>query len=171
MEDTTAKTPNNRAIVIVLAVVAVLLVAVIAYMAFGSKAADEPAADAGTGTATPSAPAAFDPATATRVPDGETPEAFVAAYFDAIIAGDFQSAFDRLPADKKASYGDVTAFTSQVQSYGMTEYTMGEVTESGEDTVVNAAAVMPGGTFNYIWTFTKDGGSWLVKSRDLGSMQ
>lgn len=170
MEETTAKSSNNRAIVIVLAVIAVLLVAVIAYMAFGNKAADEPAASTDTGTGAP-ATATFDPATATRVPDGETPETFVAGYFDAIVAGDFQAAYDRLPLDKKTSYGDVATFTSQVQAYGVSGYTMGEITESGDETVVNAAASMPGGNFNYIWTFVKDGDSWLVKSRELGSMQ
>lgn len=173
MEESTAKSPNNRAIVIVLAVIAVLLVAVIAYMAFGNKAANEPATTtpaAGTDTAAPAA-TEFDPATATRVPDGETPETFVAGYFDAIVAGDFQAAYDRLPLDKKTSYGDVDTFGAQVKAYGVTGYTMGEITESGDETVVNAAASMPGGNFNYIWTFVKDGKSWLVKSRELGSMQ
>lgn len=178
MEESTGTTSApNRSIVILLSVIIVLLLVVVGYFLFFNKGAsdtvatDTAATDTGapagmTGTTTD---AAFDPATATKVPAGETPEQYVVAYFDAVVAGDFQTAYDRLPADKKAAQ-DAAAFGQQLAGYGVTAYTIDNVAEEGDQAEVTATATMPGGAFQYLWTFVKDGDGWLVKSRTLPGM-
>ncbi len=177
MEESTGTTPApNRSIVIVLSVIVVLLLAVVGYFLFVDKPATNTAATdtAATDTGAPAGMTgttgvAFDPATATKVPEGETPEQYVVAYFDAVVAGDFQTAYDRLPADKKAAQ-DAAAFSEQLKGYGVTSYTIDSSVEEGEEAKVTATATMPGGDFQYLWTFVKDGNGWLVKSRTLPGM-
>lgn len=177
MEESTERTAApNRSIVILLSVIVVLLLAVVAYFLLADGAATDTATnDAATDTAAPTGmtgsttPAEFDPATATKVPAGETPEQYVVVYFDAVVAGDFQTAYDRLPSDKKAAQ-DAASFASQLQGYGVTAYTIDGATEEGEEAQVTATATMPGGAFQYLWTFVKDGDGWLVKSRTLPGM-
>jgi hypothetical protein len=165
----------NRAIVILLGVIVLLLVAVVAFFVFGSPGSDTVTGTTATGTGTTGMPAAstpapFDPATAVKVPAGETPEDYVKRYFDAIVAGDFGAAFVLLPTTKQATYGSEAAFSDQLTGYGVTGYTIDDVTETGEESKVTATATMPGGAFQYLWTFVKDGENWLVKSRDLPGM-
>jgi len=178
MEESTGSTAApNRSIVILLSVIVVLLLAVVGYFIFadgnaantatnGTGATDTPAS---TGMPTATTPAEFDPATATKVPAGETPEQYVTVYFDAVVAGDFQAAYDRLPADKKAAQ-DAAAFATQLTGYGVTAYTIDSAAEEGDEAQVTATATMPGGSFQYLWTFVKDGDGWLVKSRTLPGM-
>ncbi|MDO8846927.1 MAG: hypothetical protein Q7W51_00865 [Coriobacteriia bacterium] len=169
----------NRNIVILLVVIIVLLAAAVAYFVF---------ADGGTGTGTTtdtttgdtsgsmtttgtmSQDVAFDAATATVVEEGVTPEQHVTAYFDAVLAGDYTTAFKMLPTSKQAEYGDEAAFASQLTGYGITSFTIDSTVENGEETEVTATAAMPGGNFSYLWTFVKDGDNWLVKSRTLPGM-
>lgn len=169
----------NRTILALLGVIVVLLIAIIAFFFFrGSDTASTtpdaqaPAAtDTGSATSMPgaTAPVEFDPATATKVPAGETPEQYVVAYFDAVVAGDYATAYERMPADKKAA-STQEQYADQLKGYGMTEYTIDNATESGDEAQVTATAVMPGGSFTYLWTFVKDGDGWLVKSRTLPGM-
>jgi len=185
MEETTPTAPStNKTVTIVLIAIIVLLAAVIAYFLLSGNngtAADQPAASGtastDTGDATPPAgmsgtteAAPFDPATATKVAEGTTPEQHVTVYFDAVLAGDYATAYAMLPTSKQQSYGTADAFGEQLKSYGMTEYTIDSAVEEGDETQVMATAVMPGGSFQYLWTFVKDGDSWLVKSRDLPGM-
>ncbi len=185
MEETTPTAPStNKTVTIVLIAIIVLLAAVIAYFLFSGNngtAADQPAstgtASTDTGNATPPAgmpgtteAAPFDPATATKVAEGTTPEQHVTVYFDAVLAGDYATAYAMLPTSKQQSYGTADAFGEQLKSYGMTEYTIDSAVEEGDETQVLATAVMPGGSFQYLWTFVKDGEGWLVKSRDLPGM-
>ena len=181
-ESANAPAAPNRTILVLLGVIVVLLIAIIAFFFFRgsggtadtgtSTGTQAPAAgDTGSGTGMPgaTAPVAFDPATATKVPAGETPEQYVVAYFDAVVAGDYETAYERMPADKKAT-STLEQYADQLKGYGMTEYTIDDVAESGDEAQVTATAVMPGGSYTYLWTFVKDGDGWLVKSRTLPGM-
>lgn len=174
MEQSNAPAGPNRTILILLGVIVLLLIAVIVYfMTAGNKApATNTATNTNTNTNTGApAAAAFDPATATKVADGQTPEDHVKKYFDAVIAGDYSTAFKMLPTSKQAEYGDEAAFTQQLQGYGVTGYNVDSGQQQGEEYQVLATATMPGGDFQYLWTFVKgDGGGWLVKARTLPGM-
>lgn len=111
----------------------------------------------------------FDPKTATKVAAGKTPEEHVKAYFDAVLDSDFATAYDLLPADKKAAQ-DEAAFAEQLKGYGITSYTIDDVTEKDVEAQILATASMAGGSFQYLWTFVKDGDGWLLKSRTLPGM-
>ncbi len=173
-ENVTGTSSPNRMVVVLLGVIVLLLVAIIGYLVFGGGLGgtaknETPAPAATSGMTGTTAAAPFDPATATTVPAGETPEQFVTAYFDAVVAGDYETAYNRLPTDKKAQY-DLAGFTEQLKGYGVTAYTIDNVAEEGEEAQVTATATMPGGAFQYLWTFVKDGEGWLVKSRTLPGM-
>lgn len=172
MEETSTA-PNNRTVIILLGVIVLLLLGIIAYFLFANGSGDSATPTTGTnGTSTTPAattPAPFDPATATKVPAGETPEQYVTAYFDAVVAAEYQTAYDRLPADKKAAQ-DAAAFGEQLAGYGFTGYKIDSAVEEGEEFKVTATATTSGGEFQYLWTFVKDGDGWLVKSRTLPGM-
>jgi hypothetical protein len=168
----------NKMVIALLAVVVVLLGVIVAIVVL------KPAAKTvtpGTGTTTDGSTAttptgmgagstaAYDPATATRLGEGETPATFVESYFKELVAGDFEGAYNRLPTAKKAAQ-DAAGFASQLKSYGITGYTMGETTVNGADTVVSGTAITGSGNFEYIWTFTKVDSKWVVKGRELGGM-
>jgi hypothetical protein len=177
----TPAAPNRTALILLGAIVVLLIAIVVLFLTRGNST---PAPIAGqnnlppTATGTmpgatggmPTAPAApFDPATATKVPEGQTPETYVVEYFDAVVAGDFATAYSLLPTDKKAASTE-EQFAEQLRGYGVTEYTIDSATEAGEEAQVLATATMPGGAFQYLWTFVKDGDGWLVKSRTLPGM-
>lgn len=180
MEDSnsTAAPVNNRTVMILLGIIVILLAAIVAFVVLGNgdKTAETPNTTETTATANTGAPAgmsqdtAFDPASATVVAAGKTPEQHVTAYFDAVVAGDFSAAYKMLPAAKQAEYGSEEAFSTQLTGYGITSYTIDESTENGDEAQVTATAVMEGGNFQYLWTFVKDGDDWLVKSRTLPGM-
>lgn len=183
MEETHSTAAGNRTVTILLIVVVVLLAAIVVYLVFsgsGATSADDGATGtAVSGEATADVPsgmtgsteeAEFDPATATRVAAGMTPEQHVSAYFDAVVAGDFEGAYALLPAAKQQEYGSLDAFSEQLKGYGITSFTIDSVVEEGDETQVTATATMPGGDFQYLWTFVKDGEEWLVKSRTLPGM-
>ncbi|MCL4078167.1 hypothetical protein MX659_00875 [Coriobacteriia bacterium Es71-Z0120] len=171
-----AASGGQSKVVIALAAVVVVLVGVIVGLVVLNKPA-APAAPAN-GTAangTSGMPAGmpadvpFDPKTATKVVAGKTPEDHVKAYFDAVVKGDFATAYELLPADKKAAQ-DEAAFAEQLKGYGISSYTIDNVTEKDGETQVLATASMAGGSFQYLWTFVKDGNDWLLKSRTLPGM-
>jgi len=184
MEESTESTestaaPKNKSVVILLVVIIALLAAAVAYFVLADKGATDTTTTDGTsteGTATPpagmpgSTSTEFDPATATVVAEGLTPEQHVTSYFESVVGGDYATAFKMLPATKQAEYGDEAAFASQLTGYGITSFTIDGVTEGADQTEVTATAVMPGGNFQYLWTFVKDGDNWLVKSRTLPGM-
>lgn len=168
----------NKIVYILLGVIVVLLIGVVAAIALqgGNKAASPtgPTNPAGTGTTPPAGMGTatadtFDPATATRVPEGETPEQYVETYFKALVDADYQKAYDRLPTAKKEAQ-DLKSFSDQIAGYGITGYEMGQTTVEGEDTKVTCSAVTGAGNFEYIWTFTKVDDKWVVKARVLGGM-
>ncbi|MHB1340700.1 MAG: hypothetical protein ACYC77_11665 [Coriobacteriia bacterium] len=167
----------NKGVLALLAVIVVLLGVIVAIILLQKPATTTTTTNTGTGSTATTAPAGmppaatgeFDPATATKVADGVTPEQHVEKYFSSIISGDYQTAYDLLPADKKAAQ-DAASFGEQLAGYGITEFTMGETTKEGDDTKVSATATMAGGSFDYVWTFTTVDGKLVVKSRELAGM-
>jgi hypothetical protein len=182
MEEIQGPARQNRTTVILLGVIALLLIVVAAILLTqgGDKTPGSPTGNAGggntssntTGTTMPgtgTTPQPFDPATATKVPAGETPDEYVKKYFEAVLAGDYAAAYERLPADKKAAQ-DQASFAEQLKGYGISAYTIDDVSEKGDEAQVYATATMAGGSFQYLWTFVKGGDGWLVKSRTLPGM-
>jgi len=178
-EPITEAAPANKTVVMLLAAIAVLLVAIVGVIVVqGNTAAPPTSADGAAHTGAQLPPASmggamptgeFDPATATKVPEGQTPEQYVETYFQAIVDGDYATAYELLPADKKAAQ-TADSFAQQLGGYGINAFEMGQVTEQGDERAVNATAVTPMGGFPYMWTFVKDGDGWLVKSRALTDM-
>jgi hypothetical protein len=172
---------QSKVVIVLVAVVVVLVGVIVGLVVLNKPAA--PSAPAGgtaaTGGTTPggtggmpgSTPAdvPFDPKTATKVAAGKTPEDHVKTYFDAVVKGDYATAYDLLPADKRAAQ-DEAAFAEQLKGYGITSFAIDDVTEKGSETQVLATASMAGGSFQYLWTFVKDGNDWLLKSRTLPGM-
>ena len=175
--ETGAPAGPNKIVYILLGVIVVLLIGVVAAIAMqGTGKTASPTATTPTpGATTPPAGMmtatddTFDPATATRVPEGETPEVFVETYFKDLVEKDYEDAYNRLPAAKKAAQ-DLNSFSDQIAGYGITGYEMGATTSEGEDTKVTCSAITSAGNFEYIWTFTQVDGKWVVKARVLGGM-
>jgi hypothetical protein len=170
---------NQKMIIALLGVVAVLLAVIVGVLLFKSPSSDIAAVDpnalpptttTGTGTPAPTpAPAGpFDPAKATKVVGD--PKAHVDKYFSAIVKKDWKTAYDLLPVDKKASYGSADSFGQQLASYGANGYKMGAVQTKGDQETVSATLETSGGGFTYNWTFVKYNGTWVVKSREIGGM-
>jgi hypothetical protein len=172
---------NNKMLVALLGVVAVLLAVIAGLLIFKSPSSSVPdATTTAPVTANPTAPGTtapvtaptgpFDPAKATKVPVGVKPDVFVENYFKAIIKNDWNTAYAMLPMDKKASYGTAASFGQQLASYKATGYKMGPTTVKGNDTEVQATLNTPGGNFGYTWTLEKYKGGFVVKSRTLTGM-
>ena len=188
MSDQT-QSSNQQTIVIALVVVAVLLAALVGVLVYqqsqtaklaqlGAPTAEAPAgatpqAPAGMGgAAAPGAAGAeagpFDAKTATKVPAGTTPEAFLKAYHAAVVAGKYDEAYKMLPLDKQKSYGDAASYASQVKGYGITGYKLGKVTESGDSASAVGLMENPAMPITYTWKFKKVGDTWFVESRTMG---
>jgi len=179
------QTQNNpqQMIVIGLVVVAVLLAAIVGVLVYQQStkvpaptatgtAVTPPAGTAG-GTQMPpvtggTTPAEFDAKTATKVPEGQTPEDLIKAYHQAVIDGKYEEAYKMLPVDKQQSYGDAKAYGDQVKAYGITSYEMQPPVESGDTITISATQVTPQMPIAYTWTFKKVGDTWYVASRTMG---
>ncbi|MDZ4168433.1 MAG: hypothetical protein U1E26_02090 [Coriobacteriia bacterium] len=118
------------------------------------------------------APAEFDPKTATAVPEGTEPEAFVEGYYKACEDGDWTGAFDALPVDKKAG-NSPDALKEQVSGYGIKGFKITGATTEGDKSIVKVEQVTGQyGTFENTWTFVKgDKGVWLVESKAVTGMK
>lgn len=178
MSDTPTAPNQQQTITYALVGVIVVLVAVIAVLfVYRNSAANSgvPVAQAPVAQTPPAnmgqppADVPFDPKTATKVGAGQTPQQHTEAYFKALVKGDFKTAYNLLPADKKAAQ-DEASFATQLKSYGLTGYKMGKATVTGDETKVDATAVTGAGEFGYTWTFVKKDGVLYAKSRVLSGM-
>lgn len=154
-------TTRNRRAILALGCVCVILAGVVVGMLvdrFGGAAS--PVAS--------TTPATSAEASETVVPAGETPEEFVVAYFDAVVDGDYATAYDRLPADKKAEQTP-DDFAASLQDYAISGYAIDGVQEDGTQVQVLVTATMSAGSMSYLWTFSQDGDSWVLLSRELGA--
>jgi hypothetical protein len=179
---------NNKMMIAMLGVVAVLLAVIAGILIFKSPTAAVVAADpaaaasganagstgaaAGAGssaTGMQSTTPVTDPAKATKVPAGTEPKAYVEKYFKAIMAKDYKSAYNMLPADKKAAQ-TADAYAQTLTGYGFTGFTMGDTTPAGDKMTVTATAKTGSGDFPYTFTFQKYNGGWVLMSRVLSGM-
>lgn len=189
-DEATTPLDTQKMIVIALVVIAALLAAVVGVMVYkANQTSDLPTATtptSGASSSTSGAPAgmmsgatggqsaavAFDPKTATKVPKGTEPEAYVKQYYELCQKGDYAKAFTMLPKDKQATYGDAAAFESQVAAYGISGFELEKATVEGDSASVTAWQKTPNGSFGYTWSLVKgDDGVWLVKSRDMAGMK
>lgn len=172
---------SQQMIVIALVAVAVLLAALVGVLIYQQSQAakltqlaapaQEPAAGqapAGMGGASTAPAGEFDAKTATKVPKGQTPEAFVKAYNEAVIAAKYDVAYKMLPLDKQKSYGDASSYAGQVKGYGINGFKMGKPTETGDSVSIVAVMENPAMPISYTWVFKKVGGEWFVESRNMG---
>jgi hypothetical protein len=178
---------NQQMIVYALIAIAVLLAVIVGFMIYqkttavpgptAGAATQQTAADAGAaagqqqmppGAASGAAAEPFDAKTATKIPSGMTPEQALKSYNELIIAGKFADAYKLLPKDKQVSYGSPEAYAAQVKAYGITSFKTGKPTTQGNDVVIVSEQVTPQMPITYTWTFTKDGSTWIVKSRTMG---
>lgn len=189
-DEATAPLDTQKMIIIALVVVAALLAAIVGVMVYkANQTSNLPTAttpvSGGSQTGTSGAPAgmmsgatggqsaavAFDPKTATKVPKGTEPEAYVKQYYELCQKGDYAKAFTMLPKDKQATYGDAKAFESQVAAYGISGFELEKAAVQGDNASVTAWQKTPNGSFGYTWVLVKDNGVWLVKSRDMAGMK
>lgn len=176
---------NTKMTVALLGVVAVLLAVIAGILIFKAPSSavvatdtSATAADANGASANAAAQAppgmtqttpVSDPAKATKVPGGQTPKAFVEAYFKAIMSKDFKAAYNMLPADKKASQ-TADQYGQTLAGYGFTGYTMGAEQDAGDKATVSATAKTGSGDFPYSFTFQKYNGGWVLMARTLQGM-
>lgn len=117
------------------------------------------------------AAAPVDPKSATKVPKGTEPEAFVEAYYAACEKGDWQAAFDALPADKKVGQTP-DGLKEQVGGYGIKSFKVTGAQVQGDKARVDAEQVTANyGTFVNTWTFVKKDGTWYVESKAVTGMK
>jgi hypothetical protein len=174
---------QNKTVVYLLGGIAVLLVvllAVLFYRGQGSTAVpDATAPGTSTETSTPpsmpgvgsSTGAEFDPATATKVPAGETPEAYMKRYYQAIIDKKFDIAFKMQPATSQVN-GTVDDFGATQTGYGYTAFSVVGASTQGDTSTVSADLTLgANGNWSVDWVFVKVGGTWLVKERSKIAMK
>jgi hypothetical protein len=183
MSDST-NSSSQQTIVIALVVVAVLLAALVGVLVYqqsqaaklaapvvaAPSASQNPAGMGGStgGAATGAAAGPFDPKTATKVPAGVAPLAFLKAYNEDIIGGKFDAAYKMLPLDKQQSYGDAKSYAEQVKGYGISGYKLGKPVENGDTMSIATLQENPAMPITYTWNFKKVGDTWYVESRVMG---
>lgn len=184
-----AQNSNQQTIVIGLAVIAVLLAAIVGVLIYQTAQAAKLPEPTVTAPTTPPAtdPAAttpgqmppatdanatpVDPKTATKLPAGTEPEAWVTAYYEACDKGDFKAAYDHLPADKKAGQTP-DGLKEQLNGYGIKGFKIVSATAKGSEATVIADQITGQyGTFTNTWTFEKKDGVWIVKSKAVTGMK
>ncbi len=177
---------SQQTLAIGLGAIAVLLVVIIGMVIYFQSQATSipnPTGEAQTGTGAASGEvttpagmgqataAAFDPKSATKVPKGTEPEAFVKAYYEACDKGDWEAAFELLPTVKKAG-NSPEALKEQVSGYGIKNYKITSAKVEGDKaTVLVDQETGQYGTFENTWTFVKEGGVWLVESKAVTGMK
>lgn len=158
---------NNRTMVILVAVIAVLVVVIGIVMTQGTPSATAPVMP---GTPTPTTPAATPPAASgppTKLPAGATPLKWVQDYYQAVVAGNFAKAYKMLPAASRAMY-DEAGFASQQKSYGMKSFSIAGTTTQGKQLLVDARQDLgTNGKWQSVWTFEKQGTAWVALHRSV----
>jgi hypothetical protein len=172
---------NTNKIVMYLSIVVVVLlvafVAVVIVFSGGAKTASVPPTTATTGTTATTttstsqpgmAPstAAFDPATATKVPANTDPAKYVSTYYQSILDKKWDTAFKMQPAASQVGQTVAAFQQTQEQMYGMTSFKIFSSDIGATDATVTVQQELgANGTWTAIWTFVKDKGVWLVKAR------
>lgn len=173
---------TQKQIVIGLVAVAVLLAAIVGVLIWQNSKTDVPSptttdtgvtppADMPSTATSGTAPAPnFDPATAPKVPAGQTPEEYVKSYYQTCQDKKYAEAFKMLPTATQAYYGSAADFQSTLEGYGVTGFTVQPQKEAGDAITVVGAQAAQGMEFPYTWKFVKgDGDEWLCESRTMGA--
>ena len=179
MSETAASPAHNKTVLILLGAIAALLFVIVAILVISSAGDDVPAPTVTAtteteGTTAPvqnaAPPAEFDPATAVQVPEDEVPEDFVAAYYESVLAGEYEDAFYRQPAHKQV--GTVEEFAGTLQGYDVVSYEVTAAEDQGETYVV-VVDQQTGqyGTFENQWVFTLYDGAWLLQDKAVTGMR
>lgn len=183
MSETTV--PRNNTVPMLLGVVAVLLLAIVVLLVVTNGKDDTNTTNGTTATAPTDAASApisqpgmgastgveFDPATATKVAEGMTPEDHVTAYYQAILDKEWETAFSMQPATSQQGT-NATDFEATQTGYGMTKFTIEESVEDGDIATVTALQDLgANGMWAAQWTFEKYEGGWVVQSRAVGMAQ
>ncbi len=170
-------TINDKNILIGLAVVVALLAVIIGVLIYEQQfTVPEPTLTGG--GSLPSQPAnpaggsggEVDLTKATKVPKGQSPEEFLKEYYEAIVKGDYASAYGKLPTYKKAEQ-TADQFAQTLKGYGVTGYEMDPTKTEGDQVTIEAFQKTPNGAFGTVWVFAKQGDSWVVKSKEMGSFR
>jgi hypothetical protein len=178
-EPTPTPSPGNKTTVYLLGVIVVLLVAIVAIIIISQQnkpgtAVDQTASPGSSTSATStgsmpgvgqSTGAAFDAATATKVPSGEKPDAYVKRYYQAILDKKWDVAFKMQPATSQQG-GAVEDFQQTQTSYGMTAFKVLSANEQGDAATVDVEQDLgANGMWSVIWSFAKYKDGWVVQSR------
>ncbi len=108
--------------------------------------------------------APFDPATATKVPPGKQPEAFVKSYYQSILDKKWDAAFKMQPA--VSQQGTVDDFKATQERYGMKSFKVVSSASQGATATVEVSQDLgQNGKWGATWVFVKSGANWLVKER------
>ncbi len=176
----TAGSSNQKAIYILLGLIIGLMVVILAIIVWpeadlpaptASAPAEQPAAAPSAAAPAGVAPAEVDPNSATKVTEGTDPGDFTSEYYELVLAGDYETAFDMQPADRQAGT-TVADFQAQLEGYGITGYELVSAVEEGEQYTVVIDQITGFGTFENTWVFTSDGeGGWFVASKEVSQMK
>jgi hypothetical protein len=175
-----AENNTNRTVMLLAGAVVVLLIAfVVVVLLSTNTGSSQNAASTNSATTTAASTTAsatglvsststpFDASTATKVPGGQTPQAFVSAYYQDILDGKWAGAFKMQPAASQQGQ-TVADFQATETSYGMTSFKLiGEKTVGTTATVVIEQNLGANGIWGATWTLVNQGGTWLVKTRSV----
>ncbi len=168
-----SKQGTDKTVIYLLGAIVVLLVVIVAAFFFKAQAGSPsiggqvtaPTAPPGNPGIQPSTGTEFDPATATKVPPKQNPEAYVKAYYQAILAKKWDAAFKMQPAasQKGASVAD---FQSTQTGYGMKAFNVLSSKAQGDVATVEVEQDLgANGKWGVEWTFAKYKDGWVVQSR------
>ncbi|MGV8084040.1 MAG: hypothetical protein AB2L09_10475 [Coriobacteriia bacterium] len=165
---------KQRGFVVLLSIIAVMLALLIGVMIYmfagglGSSSGSGSAAGSSSGaSAESSASAVFDPATATKVPEGMGPKEAVEQYHKYLVAKEYGKAYELLPLASKASYGSESAFTKQLAEYNVSGYELVQPQETADTYQVVAVQATSQISVAYQWTLKKVDGQWYIAQRDM----
>lgn len=149
---------------VTIGVMVVITVAIALLYGVGGSTPGGGTAPGGQATATPpgSQPATYPP---TRVTKGKEPEQWVKAYYQAILASDFEKAWAMQPASSKAQ-ADAAAFAVQQKAYGLKSWKQGRATGMKDQLLIETIQDLGAqGTWYTYWVFQGKKGDWVVVSK------
>lgn len=124
--------------------------------------AARPDGRAATNTQPGSQPATYPP---TRVMKGKEPEQWVKAYYQAVLAGEYEKAWAMQPASNKAQ-ADAAAFEVQQRAYGLRSWRQGTATGMKDQLLIETIQDLGAqGTWYTYWVFEGKKGDWVVVSK------
>lgn len=92
----------------------------------------------------------------------------VKAYYEALLSREYDAAFELLPEDKRASFGDAIALRAQMEGYGITGYAITDVVAASDgDSIITAELDTSAGVAVYEWRVTSSGEPYDLQLIDL----